>query len=83
MVDSVDARTNENQYTPLLIAAAAGKADMVKLLIAEGADWLVTIKSINDPWPLAAIARSSSDPTIETWLTQHKQSTALPTKCSN
>lgn len=83
MVDSMDARPNENQYTPLLLAAAVGKSDMVKLLIAEGADWLVTIKSINDPWPLSVIAHGSSDPTIEPWLIQHRQSTALPTRCSD
>lgn len=83
MVDSMDIRPNENQYTPLLLAAAAGKSDMVKLMIAEGADWLVTIKNINDPWPLAVIAHSSSDPTIEKWLIQHKQSATLPTRCSN
>lgn len=83
MKDGMDNRANGNQYTPLLLAAAAGKGDMVRLLIGEGADWMITLQNINDPWPIALLARNSGDATLEAWLIKHKQGNAHVEGCTN
>jgi hypothetical protein len=80
--DRMDERPNTQQYTPLLLAAAAGKGDMVRLLIAEGADWLVPLQSLNDSWPVEALAKNSSDATLAPWLREHKASVVRISGCT-
>lgn len=81
MLDSIDKRLNDTQYSPVQIAAAVGKESMVTLLIAEGADWLAPLDNIKDPWPLPIIAQQGPTPTIRDWLIRHKQATVRDKDC--
>ena len=71
---SLEERPSEDYYTPLLLAIAQNKIDMVKLLIGEGADWDVYLTDYPTGWAAEEIARANTYTNIEEWLVQHKQS---------
>ncbi|WP_157950383.1 ankyrin repeat domain-containing protein [Pannonibacter carbonis] len=77
---NLEERRAASGYTPLLIAIANRKTDMVKRLIGAGADYLVQVDGIKD-FAAEEIARSVGANDILTFLIAHRQGLELGTSC--
>lgn len=77
---NLELRRAGNDYTPLLVAIRQGNLDMVKRLIGEGADWLISVDGVTGT-PAFTIARNARQPAVLDFLTRHEQRQEPGTVC--